>query len=214
MELGDAFLNSAYHRRATARYHEARVVADQAGDCDRENLAAFTEGATWSLAGDYRGAIEPMQRAAALAREARDLVWEYCALMSLSRTCDSTTVDDPAHAAELRQQAQTIVRSHWPLALALQGSLMRTAQKTADGYVCAEAPAFGGRRSAVLGSALCACYYCLAYFPPESVRAWTGGDPEPLCPFCAMDTVLGSASGSSLSQESLSEARETAFGHD
>lgn len=52
-------------------------------------------------------------------------------------------------------------------------------------------------RSEIEASDLCGCFYCCSVFPPGEIRDW-GNTYEPdtaACPFCGIDSVLGSSSG-------------------
>ena len=60
-------------------------------------------------------------------------------------------------------------------------------------------------------SELCGCFYCLAIFPPTSIRDWIDDRNVPegrvgttaLCPKCGIDSVIGSASGYPITQQFL-----------
>jgi hypothetical protein len=41
------------------------------------------------------------------------------------------------------------------------------------------------------GAKICACFFCLKRFPPSQVVKWTDKTETALCPFCAVDSVLG-----------------------
>ena len=77
-------------------------------------------------------------------------------------------------------------------------------------------------RAEILASESCACFHCFARFPPADIRYWTDSDDpdygdwgpaEPdfvrypgqtaTCPFCKVDSVVGSASGYDLSDAFL-----------
>ena len=78
-------------------------------------------------------------------------------------------------------------------------------------------------RNEIASSDLCGCFCCLAVFPPAEIRNWTdwpGGTPKELevdlgetalCPRCAVDSVLGSASGFPLTPEFLGRMRQHWF---
>lgn len=44
-------------------------------------------------------------------------------------------------------------------------------------------------------SEYCGCFYCLAVFEPSDITEWIDGDDTARCPFCGIDSVIGSASG-------------------
>lgn len=51
-------------------------------------------------------------------------------------------------------------------------------------------------RAEVECSDLCGCFYCLATFQPAEIEEWLDeGDGTATCPKCAIDSVIGSASG-------------------
>jgi len=55
-------------------------------------------------------------------------------------------------------------------------------------------------------SEVCACFYCLKTFSPSEITEWVeepSGSRTAVCPHCGIDSVLGSASGFSLTQEFL-----------
>ena len=73
-------------------------------------------------------------------------------------------------------------------------------------------------RPEVERSESCACFYCFARFTPADIRNWEDSDQpdesvEPdlvrypgqtaTCPFCDVDSVIGSASGYALTDEFL-----------
>lgn len=47
-------------------------------------------------------------------------------------------------------------------------------------------------------STVCGCFYCCANFAPDEIVEWLdekNGDHSAFCPKCAIDSVIGSASG-------------------
>jgi hypothetical protein len=59
----------------------------------------------------------------------------------------------------------------------------------------------------------CRCFYCLAIFAPAEIREWIadeGGDTA-VCPRCGVDSVIGSASGVSLSDSVFEEMQTRWF---
>jgi len=77
-------------------------------------------------------------------------------------------------------------------------------------------------RAEVIASDRCACFHCFARFVPAEIKYWTdsedpdwgdSGRPEPdferypgqtaTCPFCRVDSVIGSASGYGLTEDFL-----------
>lgn len=55
----------------------------------------------------------------------------------------------------------------------------------------------------IMASALCGCFYCLRTFPPGEIEHWLATEHTALCPFCHIDSVLGSASGFPITAEFL-----------
>lgn len=69
-------------------------------------------------------------------------------------------------------------------------------------------------RVQILDSDVCGCFYCLAIFKPSEIEEWCdcesielGGKKvcqTALCPYCSIDSVIGSASGYPITKEFLS----------
>ena len=65
-------------------------------------------------------------------------------------------------------------------------------------------------KSEIMESDVCGCFYCFAIFPPSKIEAWTDKhltdkEETALCPECAIDSVIGSASGFPITKEFLRE---------
>ncbi len=62
-------------------------------------------------------------------------------------------------------------------------------------------------REEILASDLCGCFYCLEVFPPSTIGTWVDMSNDAgqtaLCPHCSVDSVIGSKSGYSLTDEFL-----------
>lgn len=68
------------------------------------------------------------------------------------------------------------------------------------------------RHKAELGmSDKCGCYYCQQTFEPKQITEWCDKGVTALCPFCGIDSVIGSASGFDLTPEFLQEMNERWF---
>ena len=72
-------------------------------------------------------------------------------------------------------------------------------------------------RKQVLGSDLCGCFYCSKIFSPNKIEEWIDeGDDEigqtAMCPFCDIDSVIGSASYVPITPEFLSGMNQLWFG--
>jgi hypothetical protein len=51
-------------------------------------------------------------------------------------------------------------------------------------------------RTEIGASDVCGCFYCKGTYAPVAIEQWLDeGDGTALCPECAIDSVLGSASG-------------------
>ena len=49
----------------------------------------------------------------------------------------------------------------------------------------------------------CGCFYCIAIFPPSEIREWIDDGNTAICPYCPVDSVIGSASGYPITKEFL-----------
>ena len=67
--------------------------------------------------------------------------------------------------------------------------------------------------SKINSSSECGCFYCLKKFPPSEIKSWADKGETALCPYCGMDSVLGSASGFELSEDFLSAMKNRFFKH-
>ncbi len=52
-------------------------------------------------------------------------------------------------------------------------------------------------------SELCGCFYCMKVFPPTAIREWIDKDQTAMCPYCEIDSVIGSASAYPVTPEFL-----------
>ena len=73
-------------------------------------------------------------------------------------------------------------------------------------------------RIEVENSEICGCFSCLQSFPPMDITNWTDG-PEiehqtALCPYCGIDSVIGSKSGFEITQDFLSNMQKAWFVND
>jgi hypothetical protein len=57
-------------------------------------------------------------------------------------------------------------------------------------------------RDELLASELCGCFYCLRTFPPGAIWEWLANETA-FCPFCRIDSVIGSASGFPITEDFL-----------
>jgi hypothetical protein len=71
-------------------------------------------------------------------------------------------------------------------------------------------------RAEVLASDLCACFYCLAIYPPSDIVAWiddneVGMGQTAICPKCGIDSVVGDKAGFPLTREFLEKMQRHWF---
>jgi len=69
-------------------------------------------------------------------------------------------------------------------------------------------------RSEVLASEVCGCFCCLNIYPPSRISEWVterDGEGTALCPMCGIDSVIGSASGYSVTAERLERMEKRWF---
>lgn len=50
-------------------------------------------------------------------------------------------------------------------------------------------------RAEIVASTSCGCFHCGAVFRPAEIVVWVDDGATALCPHCAMDAVIGEASG-------------------
>jgi hypothetical protein len=58
-------------------------------------------------------------------------------------------------------------------------------------------------RSEPESSSVCGCFYCFAMFSPDDITEWIDDGQTAECPKCAIDSVIGSASGFPITTEFL-----------
>lgn len=58
-------------------------------------------------------------------------------------------------------------------------------------------------RIEILKSENCGCFHCLSIFSPLEIVDWTDNESTALCPFCSIDSVIGSASNFPMTKEFL-----------
>ena len=74
--------------------------------------------------------------------------------------------------------------------------------RAADAHVAAHKHSIR-HRAELEDSAICGCFYCLSTFPPSAITDWIDDGQTALCPFCPVDSVIGSASGYPITSEFL-----------
>jgi predicted RNA-binding Zn-ribbon protein involved in translation (DUF1610 family) len=88
-------------------------------------------------------------------------------------------------------------RSHFKKAL--NGAWETPTDSEWEQYVVAAVPHVAAHknssqhRGAILSSARCGCFYCLAIFSPAEVERWVDEEQTALCPRCGIDSVIGSS---------------------
>lgn len=68
-----------------------------------------------------------------------------------------------------------------------------------------------GHRAELDASSQCGCFHCLAIYPPEKIEEWTDQGTTAFCPYCGIDSVIGSAAGYPIATEFLREMRRYWF---
>jgi hypothetical protein len=68
----------------------------------------------------------------------------------------------------------------------------------------------------ILSGKTAGCFYCCKVFSPDEINDWHGEDcneyePLALCPYCGIDSVIGSASGYPIEHSFLMKMREFWF---
>lgn len=66
-------------------------------------------------------------------------------------------------------------------------------------------------RQEILSSDTCVCFHCLEIYDPKEILDWVEDDQCALCAKCGIDSVIGSASGFSISRDFLKAMREYWF---
>jgi len=55
------------------------------------------------------------------------------------------------------------------------------------------------------------CFYCERIFAPTTVEEWVDGGQTAMCPYCGIDSVIGSAAGIDLTPEFLRKMNDFWF---
>ncbi|MFN3652323.1 MAG: cytoplasmic protein [Armatimonadota bacterium] len=69
-------------------------------------------------------------------------------------------------------------------------------------------------RTAVLASDWCGCFYCCRIFSPVAIEEWTDEGETAICPWCGIDSVIGSESGCPITEAFLNEMKDYWFSPD
>ncbi len=69
-------------------------------------------------------------------------------------------------------------------------------------------------RAEIEASVHCGCFYCCAVFPPGEITDWgdTYENDTAACPYCGIDSVIGSAAGFHIDAEFLRKMKWYWFG--
>ena len=67
-------------------------------------------------------------------------------------------------------------------------------------------------RGEILKSENCGCFYCLAIFSPLEIIEWIDNESTANCPYCGIDSVIGSASGYPVTMDFLAKMEKHWFG--
>ncbi len=63
----------------------------------------------------------------------------------------------------------------------------------------------------ILRSETCGCFFCKKVFAPKKIKNWLEKENTALCPYCAVDSVLGDASGVEITKSLLEEMHRIYF---
>lgn len=66
-------------------------------------------------------------------------------------------------------------------------------------------------REQIEQSEKCGCFYCTAIFDPKEINFWIDSNDTAICPYCAIDSVIGDQSGYPITKEFLSAMNKKWF---
>src|SRR5207248_7161991 len=105
-----------------------------------------------------------------------------------------------------RERACTVLTdtlmSDWPLSFRVRFLITRVLKAIGPSHTRAHKHS-SRHRGEIERSERCGCFYCLETFVPRDIRDWTDDGATAICPRCGIDSVIGSASGFSLSKKFL-----------
>jgi hypothetical protein len=58
-------------------------------------------------------------------------------------------------------------------------------------------------RNELLKDEKCGCFYCLKIFHPSEITDWCDNENTAICPYCGIDSILGSSSGFPMTESFL-----------
>src|ERR1041384_7086559 len=67
-------------------------------------------------------------------------------------------------------------------------------------------------REEILSSETYGCFCCWKVFPPSSIKTWADDGQTAICPFCCVDSVIGSASKFPINADFLAKMERHWFG--
>ena len=66
-------------------------------------------------------------------------------------------------------------------------------------------------KSEILNNNICGCFYCLKIFNSKEIESWLIIEETALCPYCGIDSVIGSNSGYKISLQFLKKMNKYWF---
>lgn len=66
-------------------------------------------------------------------------------------------------------------------------------------------------REKVQRSQMCGCFHCCRFFKPIEILKWVDNGETAICPFCGIDSIIGSNSNYRLTTNFLTEMRNYWF---
>jgi hypothetical protein len=100
--------------------------------------------------------------------------------------------------------------SDWPLHIRFRLFVTRLLKAVGPSYIRAHVHATK-HRAEIEKSERCGCFYCLQTFSPAEIQEWIDDGDTAMCPRCGIDSVIGSASGFSLSEKFLGRMHDYWF---
>ena len=105
----------------------------------------------------------------------------------------------PEKQQKKNERFKCIVLPKRPLVEALKNKKEKKAKKYSIEFLKAAHKHSIFHKKEIMKSKLCGCFYCLRTFKPQEIFNWYGEeDPKgstAMCPFCYVDSVIGSKSG-------------------
>ena len=102
------------------------------------------------------------------------------------------------------------VMSDWPLHIRIRMLINRLLKAVGPDYIRAHKHC-SRHRNEIERSERCGCFYCLRTFAAKDIQEWIDDGATAMCPHCGIDSVIGSASGFSMSLDFLRRMHEHWF---